>query len=87
MRVLVLYRYGLLAYADGMSGDPDGLVVFDLGIKAAAALLGSSAHYIYKHRDDAGWPRYIRIGRKMRFSRSEFIAWMRRLPLSQQEKS
>ena len=62
----------------GMSVDVEH-VVFDLGVKGAAGMLSSCTDYIYKHRDDAGWPRYIRIGRKIKFNRSEFVAWMKKL--------
>ena len=62
-----------------MSSDAEP-IVFDLGVKGAAGMLGACTDYIYKHRDDTNWPRYIRIGRKIKFNRGEFIAWMKQLP-------
>ena len=51
--------------------------VFDIGVKEAARLLDSCTDYIYKHRDNPGWPSYLRIGRKIKFNRVEFVAWMK----------
>jgi hypothetical protein len=77
---LALYRlspfwYGICMIDDAVDKPP----VFDIGVKDAARLLDSCTDYIYKHRDDAGWPRYLRIGRKIKFNRLEFIAWMKNL--------
>jgi len=68
--------------SDDAAGKPP---VFDIGVKEAARLLDSCTDYIYKHRDDTGWPRHLRIGRKIKFNRAEFVAWMRHLTTSKSE--
>ncbi len=56
-----------------------------IGPKEAAALLEVTPEYVREHHEDGGWPRSIRIGRRIKFRRIEFLQWIETRLLGRQK--